>query len=142
MSLKKVDQVNLSKYLGIWYEIASFPSWFQKGCTNTTAEYKMEQDHVQVKNSCDVNEKRKTRLAKAFTTDVDNILKVQFYPLIKADYVIEFVDEKYNHAIVGSNNKKYLWILSRKKTINEDVYEELIDIAKKKGYDVSRLEKH
>jgi len=42
--LTVVDVVDLNRYLGMWYEIASYPSWFQKGCTASTAEYSLLSD--------------------------------------------------------------------------------------------------
>ena len=51
--LTVVDTVNLNRYLGKWYEIASYPSWFQKGCTGSTAEYSLLSDgKIQVINRC------------------------------------------------------------------------------------------
>ena len=34
-----VKYVDLEKYSGVWFEIAAFPTRFEKGCSNTTAEY-------------------------------------------------------------------------------------------------------
>ena len=42
--LEVVDNVDLDRYLGTWYEIASYPAWFQKGCTGSTAEYSLLPD--------------------------------------------------------------------------------------------------
>jgi hypothetical protein len=51
--LTVVDVVDLNRYLGMWYEIASYPSWFQKGCTASTAEYSLLSDgKIQVINRC------------------------------------------------------------------------------------------
>ena len=51
--LTVVDVVDLNRYLGMWYEIASYPSWFQKGCTGSTAEYSLLSDgKIQVINRC------------------------------------------------------------------------------------------
>jgi len=36
-ALHTVDHVDLDRYLGTWYEIASYPQRFQRGCTATTA---------------------------------------------------------------------------------------------------------
>jgi len=53
LQLTVVDRVDLNRYLGMWYEIASYPSWFQKGCTGSTAEYSLLSDgKIQVINRC------------------------------------------------------------------------------------------
>jgi apolipoprotein D and lipocalin family protein len=52
-SLQTVAQVDLQKYAGKWYEIASIPQSFQRGCHCTTAEYTLsEKGYVIVENRC------------------------------------------------------------------------------------------
>lgn len=131
--------VNLQKYTGTWHEIASFPAWFQKGCTNTVAQYTQKDDYIEVKNSCMKNGKLSQRIGKAFPTDDPDLLKVQFFFPFKADYRIEYVDPSYQYAIVGTK-RKYLWFLSRKKSVSPQQITKLSKIAKQKGFDVSRLQ--
>jgi len=51
--LEVVGSVDLDRYLGTWYEIASYPAWFQKDCTAVTAEYGLRDDGlIRVVNSC------------------------------------------------------------------------------------------
>jgi len=131
--------VDLNKYLGKWNEIASFPARFQEECSQVQAEYIDKGNYISVKNSCVINGKKKEIKGKAFKTDESNRLKVQFFWPFRSDYIIEHVDKEYQVAIVGSGNKNYLWILARNKSIDKELFEKLIKIARKKGYDVSRL---
>ncbi|MGC4120872.1 MAG: lipocalin family protein [Myxococcales bacterium] len=56
--LQTVAKVDLNRYLGTWYEIASFPQSFQAGCTATTTNYALRPDgEIDVLNRC-----RKDRL--------------------------------------------------------------------------------
>ncbi len=141
------DKIELEKYIdGEWNEIASFPAWFEKNCTNTKAKYTNKGDFIEVNNTCDKRKcddnvckiEKSQKIGKAFPTKDKNRLKVQFFPPFKADYTIEFVDTDYQHAIVGSG-KGYLWFLSRNKDISEDTFNEMKAIAKEKGYDISKL---
>jgi len=133
--------VDLDRYIEKeWNEIASFPAWFSKGCRNTKAKYTDMGKFVEVNNSCDVKGKRKVQIGKAFPTDDENVLKVQFFAPFKAPYKIEFIDDDYQNAIVGSG-KGYLWILSRDEQISDEKYQELVEIAKKKGYNTDKLVK-
>lgn len=134
--------VNLNKYIGKWYEIASFPAWFQRGCSEITAEYTIKDNYIEVKNSCNKNGKRKTQVGKAFLTDKPDLLKVQFFAPFKGDYKIEYVDDNYEYAIVGNDKKNYLWILARKPKITTKQYKELLKIAYLKGYDINKLKRH
>lgn len=142
----EVKQFEKSRYLGDWNEIASFPAWFEKDCSETQAHYSDKGSFIEVKNTC----KKKVcddnvckiiqneKIGKAFLTDQPNLLKVQFFAPFKANYKVEFVDKDYQHAIVGSG-KNYLWFLTREKTIPNPIFDEMKDIAKEKGYDISKL---
>ena len=141
-----VDSVDLKKYSGKWYEIASFPNWFEKNCFCTTAEYTLLDDFVQVTNSCRKGSPEgKLAVARAKARPVPNSnnsqLKVQFKWPFKGDYWVIALDEKYRYVVVGHPKKKYLWILSRTPELDDDVYQSLVRIAADKGYDVNRLQR-
>jgi apolipoprotein D and lipocalin family protein len=141
-----VPQVDLERYMGKWYEIASFPNWFQRGCCCTTAEYRMSGDAVEVTNTC-----RKGSPAgsldvasgRAYTVEGSGNaqLKVQFLWPFKGDYWIIALGDHYEVAVVGHPRRKYLWILSRSPQLEEDVFQGLVALAHAKGYDVDRLRK-
>ena len=124
-----VDQVDLDRYLGTWYEIASFPAWFQRGCTGVTAEYSMRDDGmIEVVNSCrkgslDGKFKQSTGRARVVDTETNAKLKVSFFGPFWGNYWIIGLDPDYQWAVVGVPNHKYLWILSRTPTMDPDLYE-------------------
>jgi len=137
--VKGAKKVDLSRYLGKWYEIASFPAWFSWRCKDTTAEYTDKEKYIEVRNSCDRFNTRTKQKGKAYKTDKNNVLQVSFFAPFKGDYIIEFLEQNYNFVIVGSQKKNYLWILSRDTNIKQVEFDELVGIAKGKGYDVSNL---
>ena len=140
--LKTVPQVDLEKYSGTWYEIASFPQRFQKGCECTTANYTpTNKGYIIVENKCKKNGKESSIKGKAFVDkDSGNAkLKVQFYWPFKGKYWIIDLADDYSYAVVSHPNKKYLWILSRKATLIEEVYKGIINRLKEKGFDLSQL---
>jgi lipocalin len=148
-ALVKVQSINLDNYIGtglnkrekVWHQVAAFPAWFQRGLSKVTAEYTMMDGYIEVKNAGTRSDgTRKIQMGKAFPSDKKNTLLVQFFWLQpKADYIIEFVDQNYQYAIVGSSSKRYLWILARGE-VTPSIYQELVSIANRKGYDVQRLE--
>jgi apolipoprotein D and lipocalin family protein len=144
-SLDVVKSVDLERYLGKWYEIASFPQSFQKGCNCSTAEYfKTDEDYIRVINSCrldSVNGKLKTAEGKAFIVDtITNAkLKVQFFWPFKGDYWIIDLAEDYSYAVVGHPNREYLWILSRTKIMDTQIYKNILERVKAKGFDITKL---
>ncbi len=140
--LETVKNVDLSKYLGKWYEIAAFPQRFEKGCTFTTAEYSiLENGDIRIKNTCIKNGKPSSAVGKAFITDKKSNAKldVQFFWPFKGKYWIIALAPDYSYAVVGHPNRKYLWILSRKPVINDQTYNHLALLAANKGFDIRNL---
>lgn len=140
--LDTVPHVELEKYLGKWYEIASFPQKFQKGCTYTSAHYSLNSDYtISVKNSCIANGEERIAMGIAKVTDkkTNAKLNVQFQWPFKGKYWILELAPDYSYAMVGHPNRNYLWILSRKPWMEMDVYKKLLMSADRKGFDVSRL---
>ena len=144
-SVQTVPYVDLNKYAGKWYEIASYPQVFQKGCHCTTAEYTVsEKGYVIVENRCNrdsINGKTSYIKGKAFVTKNSGNakLKVQFFWPFKGNYWIIDLAEDYSYAVVSNPNKKYLWILSRTPQLNNSVYEQIIARLKAKGFDLTKL---
>ena len=144
--LETVPFVDLQKYAGTWYEIASFPQRFQKGCHCTKAEYKLTQEgYVEVQNSCRKNSVTgpiKEVNGKAFIADskTNAKLKVQFFWPFKGDYWVIELAEDYSYAVVGHPNREYLWILSRTRQMDQALYQKIIARVAAKGFDISRLQ--
>ena len=145
-SLQTVPSVDLNKYAGKWYEIASYPQRFQSGCQCTTAEYTLsEKGYVIVENRCNKDRltgKQSYIKGKAFVVKNSGNakLKVQFFwPFTGKYWIIDLADD-YSYAVVSHPNKKYLWILSRTSKIDDAVYQQIISRLKTKGFDLSKLQ--
>lgn len=138
--IKPVRNFDIQKYMGKWYEIKRLPAWFQKGCEDAIAEYSLKDDYVQVKNSCVKKGKRTFAYAKGYKVD-NGRLEVDFVGgrIFTGDYNVLYVDKGYNTAIVGTKNRKNLWILARKKSIPAKTLLKLKSIAKSQGYDTTKL---
>lgn len=148
--LETVDYVDIDRYVGKWYEIARFDQKFQRGCTATTAEYSKNGKELKVVNSCHLGSpdgKLKTGVARAWIVDKNTNakLKVQFFlrrfrlPIFAGNYWIIDLDENYQRAIIGDPSRKYLWFLSREKTMDEATYLEMVQTAENLGFDTSKL---
>lgn len=145
--LETVSYVDLERYQGLWYDVASFPQRFQSGCHNTTARYTLhKKGYVIVENQCNkggIEGKLSSISGKA--TVVKNTgnakLKVQFFWPFKADYWIIMLDEDYRYAVVSHPTKKYLWILSRTPQMDEEVMDSICATLQEKGFDLSNLQK-
>ena len=125
--LTVVDSVDLERYLGKWYEIASYPAWFQKGCTASTAEYSLLPDGIWVVNRCrkdrpDGPLKESKGKAEIVDTATNAKLKVWFFWPFKGNYWIIDLDPDYKWAVVGEPSREYLWILSRAPTMEKSQF--------------------
>lgn len=141
--LQTVEKVDINKYMGKWYEIASFPQSFQKGCSCTVAEYSLNDDGtVRVDNSCNVADGKKESIGKAFVKDkkTNAKLTVQFFWPFKGKYWIIDLADDYSYAVVGHPNRKYLWILSRTPQMNEPLYHNILKRVSAKGFDTTMLQ--
>ena len=66
-------------------------------------------------------------------------LKVSFFGPFYSGYNVIKIDPDYNHVLVVGENYNYLWILSRTKTIPEEVKKDYVDFAKSLGFDMNKL---
>ena len=128
-TLTTVPSVDLKRYAGTWYEIASYPQFFERGCTNVKATYTPKDGYIEVYNQSVKNGKPNDIKGKAFV--VSNAesakLKVQFFWPFKADYWIIDLANDYSWAVVSDPKRSTLWILSRSSKMNENIYNNLID---------------
>ncbi len=145
--LQTVPHVDLEKYLGTWYEIASFPQSFQKGCTGTTASYSLRSDgKIEVLNRCrqgSLEGKEKTAKGRARVVDpaTNAKLKVSFFGPFWGDYWIIDLAPDYSYAVVGHPSRDYLWILSRTPTMDEATYQGILRRLGEQGYQLDRLQR-
>ncbi len=144
--LRVVEEVDLDRYLGTWFEIASYPAWFAKNCTGVTAEYSLrEGGGISVVNRCykgalDGKLKEARGRAKVVDPETNAKLKVSFFGPFWGDYWILELDPEYEWVVVGEPKRKYLWILSRTPSLAQDTLDEILSRLPEKGYSRDRLQ--
>ena len=143
--LVTVPHVDLDRYLGTWYDIASFPQRFQRGCTATTATYTKRPDgQIDVLNRCrrgslDGKETSARGRARVVDPATNAKLEVSFFRPFWGDYWIIDLGSNYEYAVVGHPSRDYLWILSRTPTMDGSVYDGIIKRLVAQGYEVQKL---
>jgi apolipoprotein D and lipocalin family protein len=143
--LETVNFVDLSRYVGKWYEIARYQHRFQEGCFGSKANYTMRDDgKITVVNECfDKSSSGKLRSAKGKAWVVDKEtnakLKVSFFWPFAGDYWIIDIGQDYEYAVVGHPDRKYLWVLARTPEMDENVYQSILDRLQKQEYDTLKL---
>jgi apolipoprotein D and lipocalin family protein len=135
--------VEISRYLGRWYELARYEQGFQKDCEGVSADYARREDGmISVLNRCrkpDGTIKDAKGRAKIVDPATNAKLKVSFFGPFYGDYwVLDHADD-YSWSIVGEPSGRYLWILSRDATPGQARLDELIGRVRALGYDTSML---
>ena len=135
-----VAALDLTRYLGEWYEIARFDHSFERGVEQAKANYTLnENGTIKVVNSGIKDGKPKTAIGKGKRTETPALLRVSFFGPFYADYRVMMIDEDYTYALVGSGSADYLWMLSRTRVIPDATKSELLSEAKRRGYDTDKL---
>ncbi len=137
--LEVVQSVDLSRYVGRWYEIARLPNGFQKKCADmVTANYAMRADgKIEVINRCRKSSGEYTTAtgtAKIVDKETNAKLKVTFFWPFYGNYWILDLGPNYEYAVVGEPGRKYLWILSRSPQMDEALYQQLLQKMAARGF--------
>ncbi|MCF6434500.1 lipocalin family protein [Pseudoalteromonas sp. MMG022] len=143
--IQPVTGFELQRYQGKWYEIARLDHSFERGLSNISANYSINEDGtVTVINRGynDNNEAWKQAHGVAKFVDDKTIghLKVSFFGPFYGSYVIFKLDkEQYQYAYVTSYNKEYLWLLSRTPKVNQVIVDDFVQTAQQYGFHVEQL---
>ena len=140
-----VDNFDINRYLGKWYEIERLPNSFEEGLKEITARYSLDDDRniIVINEGRLIEDKCKIKQAKGVAWIPDprtpSKLKVSFFWPFSADYWVLAIDEDYKYALVGGPTKKYLWILSRDRDLNPKVIASLKEYAASLGFLVENM---
>ena len=142
-----VKELDMNRYLGKWYEISRFPHSFEKNLVGVTATYSSREDgKIKVLNQGfknTLNGEPSEAVGKSKIPDKmePGKLKVSFFWIFYADYYVLELDENYQYVMIGSSSPKYFWILCRTPHMDSETYEMLLEKARKRGYNLEKLEK-
>ena len=145
-----IESLNLNRYLGRWYEIVRLPLKYEDdAATDITATYSLNSNgKIRVDNRClDNNDRPKQAVGEAEPVDTSNAkLKVNFLPaalrwlpFTDGDYWVLKIDPEYKVALVGTPDRKFLWVLARDSTIPESTLEDYLAEARRQGFDLTNL---
>lgn len=150
-TLPTVDSVDLARYTGTWYEIARLPMYFQRHCQHSKTDYTSRPDGtIGVHNEC-TTERGRVERAEGVATVVDattnarltvvfdNFFARLFGPSREGNYWILDLDPEYRTAMVGTPDRRFLWILSRTPQLDESSYQRLVEKARQLGFPASEF---
>jgi apolipoprotein D and lipocalin family protein len=150
-TVRTVPAVDLERYAGDWFEVARYPNWFQRRCAGEVrASYARRADgQIDVVNRCaraDRTVIEARGVARVTDVQTRSKLKVRFapaalsfLPFVWGDYWIIALADDYAWAVVGSPDRKYLWILARTPRLDRAAFERAVAAARASGFDTGRL---
>ena len=141
--VKPVDNFELDRYLGKWYEIARLDHDFERGLNNVTAEYSMKDDGgVRVINrgysSKDGWDEAEGKAYFVGESDIAH-LKVSFFGPFYGSYIVFELEENYQHAFISGPKTSYLWLLARQPEVSDEVMQRFRSRATELGFDLEEL---
>lgn len=147
--LPTAENVDVGRYIGKWYAVSALPQFFTRKCLSQTAEYSIiNEKTISVLNTCYkkngkitdikgsavvVDAKNNARLIVTFDNFFTRLFRV------KGEYVIIKLDEGYDTVLVGSTDRKSMWILARTPSITPETFSEYKAYAKSLGFPVEKL---
>ncbi|MBA4391888.1 MAG: hypothetical protein C0399_13265 [Syntrophus sp. (in: bacteria)] len=145
--LKTVESVDIQRFQGKWYVIASIPTWIEKSAYNALESYRLDADGTIAvtftfrKNNFDGP--LKTYTPRGFILDKTSnaVWGMQFIWPWKAEYLITYLNDDYTQTIIARNKRDYVWIMARTPTITEEEYAKLFTELITQGYETSKLRK-
>jgi apolipoprotein D and lipocalin family protein len=145
--LATVPAVDLKRYMGDWYVIASIPTFIEKGAHNAIESYRLDANGTIAvtftfrAGAFDGPPKKYTPRGFVRSDPSNAIWGMQFIWPIKADFRITYLAQDYSQTIISREKRDYVWIMARTPTIPEADYQALLKIVAAQGYDMSRIQK-
>ena len=145
--IKTVDYVDLERFMGDWYVIASIPTFIERGAHNAVESYRLDDDGTIAttftfrKDAFDGPLKRYTPRGFVFDTSSNAVWGMQFVWPFKGDYRIIHLTDDYSVTVIGRNKRDYVWLMAREPQLPQERFEEAVRVIAAAGYDTSKLQR-
>lgn len=140
---RTVENLDIERYMGRWYEIARYENIFERGLVNVSANYSLLPDNtVRIENRGTTRSGRaKYIYGMAYRPYAltPAHFRVSFFWWFASDYNVIMLDEDYKYSVVSGNNGKYLWILARTATLGSEVMDKIFTFLRTRGFNPSKL---
>jgi apolipoprotein D and lipocalin family protein len=142
-----VNDVDLERFMGDWFVIASIPTFIEKEAYNAVESYRIGKDgRIETTfrfNKGDFEGPQKVYTPTGFVREDGSnaVWDMQFVWPIKAEYRIVYLNDDYTQTVIGRSKRDYVWIMARSPAIPADDYDRILNFLEKEGYDLSDLRK-
>lgn len=143
--IRTESRVDIERFMGDWYVIASIPTFVEKDAYNAVESYTLDYD-----GSIDTrftfrkggfDGAKKTFSPRGFIRDDESnaVWGMQFVWPVKGDYRIVYVNQDYTQTIIGRNRRDYAWVMARTPSISNEDFFQRVRLLREQGYDTDRL---
>ena len=142
-----VNTVELDRFMGDWYVIASIPTFIEKEAYNAVESYRLNEDGTVATtfsfNKGSLDGPLKTYRPRGYIKDTASnaVWGMQFVWPFKAEYRIILLKEDYSKTVIGRSKRDYVWIMARTPTIPDSEYDRILEFLADQGYDLDKLRK-
>ena len=140
-----VSRVDLNRFMGDWYVIASIPTAIEKDAYNAVESYRLAENGT-IETTFTFNKGGfdgpvKTYRPRGFVRDEDSnaVWGMQFIWPFKAEYRIIYLSEDYSQTVIGRTKRDYVWIMARQPSISDGAYKRIVEFLKQQNYDPEKL---
>ena len=140
-----VSRVDLNRFMGDWYVIASIPTFIEKNAFNAVESYRLAEDGT-IDTTFTFNKggfdgPLKMYRPRGFVRDEDSnaVWAMQFIWPFKAEYRIIYLSEDYSHTVIGRTKRDYVWIMARQPSISDAAYQRIVEFLEEQNYDPEKL---
>lgn len=144
-AVRTESYVDIERFMGDWYVIASIPTFLEKDAFNAMERYELDDDGTIKttfsfrKGGFDGKQKRYNPRGFIFDTESNAIWGMRFVWPIKSDYRIVYVNDDYSQTIIGRNKRDFVWIMARTPSISDEDFFNHAQLIREQGYDTSKL---
>ena len=142
-----VRYVDLNRFMGAWYVVASIPTSIEKGAHNAVESYELASDG-RIKTTFtfragSFDGERKEYHPTGFVKDKESnaVWGMQFLWPIKADYRVIYLTDDYSQTVIGRNKRDYVWVMARTPTIPDEDFNRIVALLDEQGYDTTKLQR-
>jgi apolipoprotein D and lipocalin family protein len=141
--MEAVDRVDLERFMGDWYVIASIPTFLERNAYNAVENYRLTDDGRVAttftfrKGGFDGPEKIMKPTGFVIDGTGNAVWDMQFLWPFKAEYLVVYLDADYHHTIIGRSKRDYAWLMARQPTVEQSTYERMLGVLADLGYDTS-----
>ena len=144
-AIRTESYVDIDRFMGDWYIIASIPTFLEKDAFNAIERYELDDDGT-VKTTFSFRKggfdgERKQYHPRGFISDSGSnaIWGMRFVWPFKSDYRIVYANDDYSQTVIGRNKRDFVWIMARTPSIPDEDFFKHTQLIREQGYDTSKL---